>query len=202
MLCTLKVRGTPAANVWDVLPMNIKLTVVAQIARYFMEIFCLRFPVAGSIYHDPEPPHFFVIGPIVSEPFYRAIDGEVREPMDDSPHLPDPDPNRGPYSSVSEYLSGGYRRELEYVALYRDLALSEVYPFVKIHDDEERTLERAVGVIKKLIELRHLYPGDVLLPANIITPQTPFSLRLKNLQLSDIMVCPSVLLVASSIHMC
>jgi hypothetical protein len=183
--------------------MNIKLTVVAQVARYLMEIFSLRFKSAGSLYLDPQLPHF-VVGPIVSTPFYRAIDGEVREP-EPGPNRPlsqIPDPKRGPYSSVSEYLSGGLRKELEFIATHRSLAVAEIGPRENDPSGAEGVLEHGVRVIKKAIELCHLYPGDILLPANITTPQTPFSIKLDDFRLSNIMVCPLMLFVASSIHMC
>jgi hypothetical protein len=177
--------------------MNIKQIVVAQVARYFMEIFSLRFATAGSLYHaNPQPPHFFVVGPIVSKSFYRAIDGEVHEPEEhpDTPLLPNPDPHRGPYSSVSEYLSGGLRRELDYIAMHRWLALLQVSYIDR--GAEERTLELGVQVIKKAIELCNIYPGDILLPANITTPRAPFSLKFDDFHLSDVMVCPSVVSAA------
>ncbi|KAG2369335.1 hypothetical protein BDR07DRAFT_1447628 [Suillus spraguei] len=93
-----KVKGTPASHNWENLSEEVKKTVVLQVARYFLEIFSLRFESAGSLYLSPLSSQF-IVGPIISTPFYRALDGVVRVP--DTPISKDIDPNRGPFSTQS-----------------------------------------------------------------------------------------------------
>ncbi|KAG1847194.1 hypothetical protein DFJ58DRAFT_798363 [Suillus subalutaceus] len=166
-----KIKGTPASNNWGNLSEEVKKTVVSQVARYFLEIFSLRFESSGSLYLSPLSPQFLV-GPIISTPFYRALDGVVRVP--DAPISKNVDPNRGPFSTVTEYLSSNLRAELEFISNQ---------PF-----HPESRLELGERVMRKAIELCSVYPGDTLIPANISTPQRPFSLKLDDFRLSNVMI--------------
>ncbi|KAG1758641.1 hypothetical protein EDD22DRAFT_909745 [Suillus occidentalis] len=163
-----KVKGTPASLNWGDLSEEVKKTVVSQVARYFLEIFSLRFESAGSLYLSPLSPQF-VIGPIISTPFYHALDGFVRVP--DAPISKNVDPNRGPFSTVTEYLSSNLRTELEFIS-----------------NHPESRLELGERVMRKAIELCSTYPGDMLIPPNITTPRRPFSLKLDDFRLSNIMI--------------
>ncbi|KAM6498531.1 Protein kinase-like domain containing protein [Amanita muscaria] len=72
-----KVSGVPADSVLESLSGDALKRLVAELAAYYYEIFSLRFEQAGSLYHSSTPDKFSV-GPIVSTPFYRALDGSVR----------------------------------------------------------------------------------------------------------------------------
>jgi hypothetical protein len=181
----LKVKGTPASHNWGDLSEEVKKTVVSQVARYFLEIFSLRFESAGSLYLSPLSPQFLV-GPIISTPFYRALDGVVRVP--DAPISKNVNPNRGPFSTVTEYLSSNLREELEFCSNHRSVVLSEIHECDPTHSAESR-LELGERVMRKAIELCSVYPGDMLIPPNITTPQKPFSLKLDDFRLSNVMVC-------------
>ena len=199
---TIKVKGTSASEHWDDLSEDIKKIVVSQIARHLLEIFSLRFESAGSLYLSPLSPDF-VVGPIVSTPFYRALDGVVRVP--DTPISQTVDPNRGPFSTVSEYLSSNLRVELELISNHRSIVLSELQG----SDDDpklaESRLELGERVMKKAVELCSVYyPGDTSVPANITTPQKPFSLKFDDFRLSNVMVRLYIPLIVSLIkaHVC
>ncbi|KIK34447.1 hypothetical protein CY34DRAFT_812905 [Suillus luteus UH-Slu-Lm8-n1] len=179
-----KVKGTPASHNWGDLAEEVKKTVVSQVARYFLEIFSLRFESAGSLYLSPLSPQFLV-GPIISTPFYRALDGVVRVP--DAPISKNINPNRGPFSTVTEYLSSNLREELEFCSNHRSVVLSELHECDPTQLAESR-LELGERVLRKAIELCSVYPGDMLIPANITTPQKPFSLKLDDFRLSNVMI--------------
>jgi hypothetical protein len=179
-----KIKGTPASHNWENLSEEVKKIVVSQIARYFLEIFSLRFESAGSLYLSPLSP-LFLVGPIISTPFYRALDGVVRVP--DAPISNNVDPNRGPFSTVTEYLSSNLRAELEFISNHRSVVLSELQECDPTQLAESR-LELGERVMRKAIELCSVYPGDTLIPPNITTPQRPFSLKLDDFRLSNVMI--------------
>ncbi|KAG2154085.1 hypothetical protein DEU56DRAFT_772851 [Suillus clintonianus] len=179
-----KVKGTPASQNWGDLSEAIKKTVVTQIAHYLLEICSLRFESAGSLYLSPLSPHF-VVGPIVSTPFYRALDGVVRIP--NAPVSQDVDSNRGPFSTVTEYLSSNLRAELDFISNNRSVVLSELHEYDPTQVAESR-LELGERVMRKAIELCSVYPGDALVPANITTPRRPFSLKFDDFRLSNVMI--------------
>ncbi|KAG1751905.1 hypothetical protein EDB19DRAFT_1674474 [Suillus lakei] len=166
-----KVKGTPASQKWGDLSMEVKKTVVSQVAHYFLEICSLRFENVGSLY----------LSPLASIP----LDGIVRVP--DTPISKNVDPNRGPFSTVSEYLSSNLRAELEFISHHRSVVLSELHKCDPTQLAESR-LELGECVMRKVIELCSIYPSDTLIPANITTPQRPFSLKFDDFRLSNIMI--------------
>ena len=153
------------------------------------QIFSLRFKSAGSLYLDSVSPHF-IVGPIISTPFYRALDGRVRVPS--ASLTRNANPNRGPFSSVSEYLSSSIRSELEFIFTHRSVALSELQGSDDNFEVAERRLELGERVMKKGVELCSIYPGDKLIPENLSAPETSFSLKLDDFSLSNIMVVPRI----------
>ncbi|KAG2354580.1 hypothetical protein BDR07DRAFT_1305561, partial [Suillus spraguei] len=186
-----KIKGTPASHIWESLPEEVKKIAVSQVAHYFLEIFSLRFECAGSLYLTAHVPQFFV-GPIISTPFYRALDGVVRVPH--PPISKNVDPNRGPFSTVTEYLSSNLRAELEFISNHRSVVLSELHECDPTKLAESR-LELGERVMRKAIELCSVYPGNTLIPANITTPKRPFSLKLDDFRLSNVMVCSTLSLM-------
>jgi hypothetical protein len=100
---------TPASQNWRSLSEEIKKTVARL---HTSEMVALRFERAGSLYLTPLLPHF-VVGPIISTPLYRALDGIVWIPDSaDTCILPNVDPNKCPSSTVSECLSINLRAEV------------------------------------------------------------------------------------------
>ncbi|KAG2137207.1 hypothetical protein BD769DRAFT_1601522 [Suillus cothurnatus] len=82
---------TPASQNWRSLSEEIKKTVARL---HTSEMVALRFERAGSLYLTPLLPHF-VVGPIISTPFYPALDGIVCIPDSaDTCNLPNVDPNK------------------------------------------------------------------------------------------------------------
>jgi len=163
---------------------EVKKTVVSQIAHHLLQIFSLRFERAGSLYLT-RPSTQFHVGPIVSTPFYRALDGFVR--ILDTRGSHNINHNRGPFSTVTDYLSSFLQAELDFISRHRSIALSELEDADA--PSSERRLEQGQRVIKKALELCSIYPGDHQVPTQISTPEAPFSLKLDDFRLSNIMVC-------------
>jgi hypothetical protein len=101
----LKLPGVSASNVWESLAMNLKERAVLQVAEYLMAMLALRFETAGSLYISSDE---VVVGPIISKPSYRALDGVARLPQGLSPD----DTHRGPFSTTTEYLQSFIHPEL------------------------------------------------------------------------------------------
>jgi hypothetical protein len=141
-------------------------------------MFSLRFEQAGSLYHSSTPDKFFV-GPIISTPFYRALDGFVR--IDNASLLSALNRFRGPFSTVSDYLSSWVRAELYILSQNPSTLLSEL-------DGNRERLQRGPRVLEKLKELCEIYPGDMSIYEDATTPVRRFSLKLDDFRLSNIMV--------------
>ena len=149
-------------------------------------MFALRFDCAGSLYLFPPSERGVVVGPIVSTPFYRALDGVVRIP--DADVTPDTELLRGPFSNPSDYLQSFLLAELHCISLHRSVVLSELD-----EEDEEAAnaqLEQGERVLRKALELCSVYPGDIQLYGQGVAPTKSFSLKLDDFRLSNIMVGP------------
>lgn len=119
-----------------------------------------------------------MVGPIVSTPFYRALDGEVRitNPTYYSSALHQS--FRGPFKNVTQYMSSPLRAELYYLAGYGTSAAEEA-------EGEQ--------VIKMALELCARYPGEHPVvaghrPYDSGTLTKRFSIELDDFRLSNIMV--------------
>lgn len=192
LTCLLKVPGVPAGKHWDTLPMDVKERVVSQVAQYIKAMFALRFERGGSLYLASPSGNEAHVGPIVSTPFYRAIDGVIRVPdavHELGAHLSQ---YRGPFSNISDYLRSFLRAELDVVTHYRPIVLSEIKSEFKRADAQEAEvlLETGGRVLRKALELCSVYPGNHA-PGGLTTstPKRLFSLRLDDFRLSNIMVC-------------
>jgi hypothetical protein len=152
-----------------------------DIARFLLMLFGLRFSEAGSLYAVES---FDVqVGPLISTPFYRAADGEVRFP--DAGPL-DLSQFRGPFSNASEYLASAPKAELHVIKHRRSYVLQEC-------GGDEARLTLAEGVLEKAIRLTSIYPGDISLGASPISNGSPsFSLKLTDFRLGNIMVDTSI----------
>ncbi|KAJ4466142.1 hypothetical protein C8J55DRAFT_440070 [Lentinula edodes] len=110
-----KIPGVPANEVWETLPFEKKQAVVLEVAEHIIQLFRLRFDTGGSLYRvrgvDQENFH---VGPIISTPFYRALDGIIRFP--DSPVTGDEIRKyRGPFPDPTSYLRSFLDVELNLV---------------------------------------------------------------------------------------
>jgi hypothetical protein len=183
----LKVPGIPANKQWDTLPMNVKERVVSHVAEHLRAMFALRFERAGSLYLSSPSRNEVYVGPIVSTPFYRAVDGVVRTPdvvLQLSAQLSQ---YRGPFSNTSDYLQSFLHAELHVLSHYRPVVLSELEE-VDAQAADSR-LETGERVLRKALEMCTVYPGNNPPGGPISTPTQPFSLRLDDFRLSNIMVC-------------
>ncbi|KAJ3743723.1 hypothetical protein DFH05DRAFT_1497352 [Lentinula detonsa] len=178
-----KVAGTPASDVWDTLSFEKKEVVVSEVAEHIIQLFHLRFKTAGSLYRTAGLNQDFTVGPIISVPFYRALDGFVR-----FPHSPISDPGimkfRGPFSDTSSYLQSFLKVELHIIC---DQHLRQLVLEQELNGDESR-LEHGTRVLQKALQLASVYPGDICVSSPLSTPKQPFSLRMDDFRLSNIMI--------------
>lgn len=185
----IKVTGFSASERWETLAPTVKERVVSQVADHLMEIFALRFDCAGSLYLSALHESGFVVGPIVSTPFYRALDGVVRTRESDADAASHAELSRfrGPFSKSSDYLQSFLYAELHFLSHHRSVALSEFDG----RDTENATnlLEQGERVLRKALELCLAYPGDLPVHGQDAAPIKPFSLLLDDFRLSNIMVC-------------
>ena len=182
-----QVPGFSASEKWETISMIVKERVVSQVADHLMAIFALRFDCAGSLYLSPHSKSAIIVGPIVSTPFYRALDGVVRIPDADATSCCELIRFRGPFSNASDYLQSFLLAELHFLLHHRSIALSEFDG-----EDEEAAeihLEQGTRVLQKALKLCCFYPGDIRIHGQEATPIKPFSLRLDDFRLSNIMVC-------------
>jgi hypothetical protein len=166
----------PADSVLETLPRDVVKRLIAEVATYSHEMFSLRFEQAGSLYHSSTPDNFFV-GPIISTPFYRALDGFVR--IDNASLLSALNRFRGPFGTVS--VSSWIRAELYILSQNPSTLLSGL-------DGNRERLQRGQRVLEKLKELCEIYPGDKSVYGDATTPVQRFSLKLGDFRLSNIMV--------------
>ncbi len=170
--------------------MTVKENVVSQVTDHLMAMFALRFDCTGSLYLSPQSEMDVIVGPIISTPFYRAVDGFVRVPdvADATSHTAELHlPFRGPFSKTTDYLQSFLLAELHFLSHHRSIVLSEFDGL-----DEEAagiSLEKGERVLKKAIELCSVYPGDMQIYGQEAAPTKPkFSLLLDDFRLSNIMV--------------
>ena len=195
----LKLPGTSANKQWDTLPKNVKERVVSQVAEYLRAMFTLRFERAGSLYLSSPSGSEAYVGPIVSTPFYRAIDGVVRVPDAVLQLRSQLSQYRGPFSSTSDYLQSFLHCELHVLSHHRPIVISELEEADAQTADSR--LETGERVLRKALELCTVYPGNNPPGGPITTPTQPFSLRLDDFRLSNIMVCLFLTHLASSNYM-
>ena len=173
-----KVPGVPADSVLESLTRDAVKRLIAEVAMYSHEMFSHRFEQAGSLYPTSTSDKFFV-GPIIATPFYRALDGFVR--IDNASLLSALSHFRGPFGTVSDYLSSWIRAELYILSQNPSTILSEL-------DGNRERIQRGQRVLEKVMELCAIYPGDIPVYEGETTPVQRFSLKLDDFRLSNIMV--------------
>jgi hypothetical protein len=164
--------------VWDTLDLEAKETLVRQVAKALLALFRRRFSEVGSLYMGDNAS--FEVGPVVAPPFFQMIDGECRFPSSDPLDL---SRFRGPFSRAPDYLSCLVEAESYIVEQRRDIILQKL-------DGGEARLALAERVLDKAARLAKAYPGDISvgLDPSISDANKPFSMRLDDLQLPNIMV--------------
>ncbi|KZP04632.1 hypothetical protein FIBSPDRAFT_767061 [Athelia psychrophila] len=213
-----KVPGVAPLDIWPDLPVDIKEKVVVQVAEHLVALFHLRFSQAGSIYlSDPASSSSesvlsptadtYRIGPVITGPFYRALNRILERPDSDLivPNTPPPYNSlhslRGPFAHASEYLSSYLRAKLLKLSVCRAETLASLNLDGNDADSEkgELILQQAEKVLKKAIELCHVYPGDVPVPGDISTPDRPFTVKFDDFRLVNILVCLPLPLVKTQL---
>ncbi|KAF8962288.1 hypothetical protein BDZ97DRAFT_1599750, partial [Flammula alnicola] len=96
-----KVPGFSASEKWETLSLIVKESVTSQVADHLMAIFALRFECVGSLYLSACSESGITVGPIISTPFYRALDGVVRILDADATSYTELFRFRGPFSNTS-----------------------------------------------------------------------------------------------------
>jgi hypothetical protein len=120
------------------------------------------------------------VGPIVAPPFFQLIDGECRFPSSNTLNL---SRFRGPFGLASDYLSCLVQTESYVVKHKRDIILQQL-------GGDEGRLTLAERVLDKAARLAQVYPGDIAvgLDSSISDANKPFSIRLDDFRLANIMV--------------
>ncbi|KAG9122032.1 hypothetical protein FRC07_001757 [Ceratobasidium sp. 392] len=181
-----KIHGVPASKVWDALDLHKKRTAVSDVARYLASLFEHRFSSGGSLYIDSHDPLRFEVGPIVSVPFYRALDGEPRVPAEDWASLRDQQaPFRGPFNQVTDFLLSVVRAELNFLELHRSFAIP---PGLKHPRGGEAAVAEGEEVLRKALDLYPLFPGNMPVYSPMTSPDKPFSICLDDFRLSNTMI--------------
>ncbi|KAI6020795.1 kinase-like domain-containing protein, partial [Pisolithus microcarpus] len=181
-----KMPGVSADTKWDTLSMSVKERTVSQVTEYLKAMFALRFDRAGSLYLSSPSKDDVHVGPIVSIPFFRAVDGIIRVPDADPPSHTELSQYREPFPNTTEYLQSFLRAELHILSRYHSAVLAEME-----EADQEAAasrLELGERVLRKALELCSVYPGNHQPGGPISTPERPFSLHLDDFRLSNIMI--------------
>jgi hypothetical protein len=210
--------GVAASDVWQTLAGDIKEKVVIQVAEHLASLFALRFNKAGSLYCISSPgcsdrtadeAGKFEVGPIVSIPFYRSLDGFDDYPSTDlhvpgSPLTTELHSFRGPFTNTGDFLAH-YLRALSFKvekcpeetlqALMVDCEVETLSenPVAELRLKREWAQEisqKAQNVLKKAVELCDYYSDDPPVGLDIPPPsELPFTLCLDDFRLNNILVC-------------
>lgn len=177
----------PADSVIDSLSHASIKRFITEVATYLHEMFLLCFDQAGSLYPSPTPEKF-IVGPIISTPFYHALDGFVR--IEDTSLISTLNQLRGPFSTVPDYLSSWVKAELCVISRDPSTALLEL-------DGDRECLKHGQLVLEKLGELCEIYPGDTNVYGGVTKTNHHFSLKLDDFRLSNVMVSLTISLFRS-----
>ncbi len=145
---------------------------VRQVAEYLFKLWELRFDAMGSLYLSNDETGYRV-GPIVKTRFYQTLGGVPRteKPVDLREF-------RGPYESISSYLTSGLLVDLKLCTeLWEDL-VAESEGVAERVESSRRAMKLALG-------LCDISPGDKPISDDL---KEPISLRLDDFRLTNIMV--------------
>lgn len=171
-----KVPGVSAYHAWNTLNMEAKETLVRDVAKHLLSLFTLRFAQAGSLYPTHETS--VRVGPLVTAPFFRALDGKVRLPQ--SPPL-DLSQFRGPFTRPADSVSSSLKAELHVITHRREELLQEF-------KGNNALIELGEKILRKAIQLAEVYPGDLAIGCSSHSIAEPFSIKLDDFRLANIMI--------------
>ncbi|KIM48606.1 hypothetical protein M413DRAFT_60457 [Hebeloma cylindrosporum] len=173
-----KIPGASAYDVWGTFKQEAKERLVQDVAVHLISLFGLRFSLAGSLFPEQGT---VLIGPLVTTPFFDALDGEVRFPQ--SARL-DLQGFRGPFTRTTDLLSSSPKAEL-HVIEHRRSELLEKFK------GDEALLQLGKRVLEKAVQLVEVYPGELDIGgvSSGGDAARPFSIRLTDFRLGNIMVC-------------
>lgn len=190
---------------------------MVQVAEHLTALFALRFDKAGSLYRMPTLDSSgsttgqgdgYAVGPIVSAPFYRFLDGLEDYPNTDLHTLRSSSAAklhslRGPFTKAGEFVAH-YLKALSFKmeeypeetlqALMDDNQVSHTVedPVVELQsrrEEAQETMQKAHRALKKAVMLCDLYPGDLpVYPGVPSNPELPFTLHLDDFRLINILV--------------
>jgi hypothetical protein len=210
--------GAAASEVWQTLAGDIKEKVVIQVAEHLASLFALRFNKAGSLYCISSPgcsdrtadeAGKFEVGPIVSIPFYRSLDGSHDDPSTDL-HVPgsylttELHSLRGPFTNTGDFLAHYFRALSFKIEKYPGETLQALMDDSEVETLSEDTvaqlhlkrewaqgiIQKARSVLKKAMKLCDYYSDDPPVGPDIPPPsELPFTLCLDDFRLNNILVC-------------
>lgn len=175
-----QIPGDSAYEVWDTLKMEAKETLVRDVSKYLLELFNLRFSHGGSLYSARGTA--IEVGPLVTTPFFRALDGKVRFPKSDPLDLSQ---FRGPFTSVIDQATSSLKAELYVVERRRSELLQGEFK------GREALLDLGNIVLQKAVKLVEVYPGELTSGICGSNSTKPFSIKLDDFRLANIMVSHS-----------
>ena len=192
---------------------------VIQVAEHLTALFSLRFEKAGSLYCMPlaskslsastsstsGTDKIYEIGPVVSGPFFRSLDGIVDYATTDLHTLSSLSNTRlhslrGPFTSAGDYLAHYLRALLFKCTEFPNETMEQLEDDEEAEGDDEdakleshhekkrEILQRAERVLQKAITLCGVYPGDAPVYPGASTPKQPFTLRMDDFRLVNILV--------------
>lgn len=165
---------------WDILKKEAKEKLVHDVAIHLVSLFRLRFSLAGSLF---SPQGTVLFGPLVTTPFFHALDGEVRFPQSAPLDLTK---FRGPFTRATDLLSSNPKAELHVIKHRRSELLQEFKG-----KGDETLLELGERVLEKVVQLVEVYPGELDFGlASSGNAAWPFSMKLDDFHLANIMVRP------------
>ncbi|QRV90377.1 phosphotransferase enzyme family protein [Ceratobasidium sp. AG-Ba] len=130
-----------------------------------------------------------VVSDIASVPFYRALDGEPRVPVEDWNLLREEQASfRGPFNKVTDFLLCAVRAELNFLKHHRPYAEPSGLRHPR---GAEAAVEEGEEVLRQALDLYPLFPGDLPVYSPMSSPEEPFSICLDDFRLSNIMIDPT-----------
>lgn len=174
-----KMPGRPASEVWDMITMFAKINLVTQLARHVLNIFQLRFTLAGSLYMSA--PGKYHVGPLVDPVFYEVVAGKElfsnnsvnRHVWEHLQEL------RGPYTITTTWLAHRISAEVALYKLMHPLPTSGAWT--------PRHPAYCIEVMTEAADLCWRYPGENPVFKEVKNPNQSFSFMLEN-DLSNIMI--------------
>jgi hypothetical protein len=128
--------GISLQSIYKETPMAVKEVIAAQVARWAIELFNLRFDSIGSL-REVGGSAGFEVGPISTDIF--NVDGRAKLAMLD----------RGPWKTVKEYFLACAQRELDCLRVLFTQDASEQYK--KILEENQVRVERSMSLLIDIV---------------------------------------------------